>query len=143
MKTLKILFILLSLVTFTSHAQGPKERIKALKIAFITSELSLTTTESEKFWPVYNAYDEKQFDLKMNKMRSLKRKLHPVSLETLSDKEALSLLSQLNDIEDDLYQNRKKLITDLKSVIGPIKILKLKIAEDNFNKKLLRQYRNK
>ena len=143
MKTLKIIFILLPLFTFTANAQGHKERIKALKIGFITTELSLTAAESKKFWPIYNAYDEKQFDLKRNKMRSIKRKLHRTSLETLSDKEALSLLNQLNAIEDDLYQNRKKLTADLKSVISPIKILQLKIAEDDFSRRLLRQYREK
>jgi hypothetical protein len=43
--------------------------------------------------------------------------------------------------DDQLYLNRKKFITSLKGVISPIKILKLKRAEENFNKKLLQQYR--
>lgn len=143
MKTFKKITIILLLLGFTAYAQSPKEKIKALKVAFITSELSLTSTESEKFWPVYNAYDEKQFDLKMNKMRSLKQKLDLAYLESLSDKEASSILNQLDDIEDDLYQNKKKLVADLRSVISPVKIIKLKKAEDDFNRKLLKQYRNR
>ena len=30
--------------------------MESLKIAYITKELNLTTTEAEKFWPVYDSY---------------------------------------------------------------------------------------
>jgi len=45
--------------------------------------------------------------------------------------------------EDELYQSRKKFISNLKGVIPPIKIIKLKKAEEGFNRKLLKQYRDK
>jgi hypothetical protein len=45
--------------------------------------------------------------------------------------------------EDELYQTRKKFIGNLQGVLSPIKIIKLKKAEDDFNRKLLQQYRNK
>lgn len=35
-----------------------QERMQALKIAFITKALNLTSDEAQKFWPIYNAYDE-------------------------------------------------------------------------------------
>ena len=42
------------------HAQDDgkdkREKIQALKIAFITQKLELTTDEAQKFWPVYNEY---------------------------------------------------------------------------------------
>jgi hypothetical protein len=52
-------------------------------------------------------------------------------------------LSQIEANEEELFQLRKKLIVNLKSVISPVKIIKLKKAEEEFNKKLLQQYRNK
>src|SRR6476620_10673268 len=39
------------------------EKIEALKIAFITQKLQLTSDEAQKFWPVYNQYE--------NEIRSL------------------------------------------------------------------------
>lgn len=33
------------------------EKIQALKVAFITQKLSLTTDEAQRFWPVYNRYE--------------------------------------------------------------------------------------
>ena len=31
--------------------------MQALKIAFITQRLDLTSAEAEKFWPIYNEYE--------------------------------------------------------------------------------------
>ena len=56
----KFLFIAVLLVSFTSsiNAQPQKrgERIEALKIAYITQALKLTSEEAQVFWPVYNTY---------------------------------------------------------------------------------------
>ena len=132
------------LISFSFYAQGPKkEKVKALKVAYLTNNLSLTTAEAEKFWPIYNAYDEKQFELRHEKMKMIKDKLEAESVDNLTDKQASSMLSQIEDVEDDLYQNRKKFMASLKTVLSPVKILKLKKAEDDFNKTLLRQYKNK
>ena len=132
------------LISFSFYAQGPKkEKVKALKVAYLTNNLSLTTAEAEKFWPIYNAYDDKQFELRHEKMKMIKDKLDAESVDDLTDKQASTMISQIESVEDDLYQNRKKFMTSLKTVLSPVKILKLKKAEDDFNKTLLRQYKNK
>lgn len=144
MKTNKLILALMLLISFSFYAQGPKkEKVKALKVAYLTNNLSLTATEAEKFWPIYNAYDEKQFELRHEKMKMIKEKLDSESVDDLTDKQALAMISQIESVEDDLYQNRKKFMTSLKTVLSPVKILKLKKAEDDFNKTLLRQYKNK
>ena len=120
-----------------------KEKIKALKIAYITKDLNLSSSEAEKFWPVYNAFDEKQFDLRMVKMRKIRKELKSKPLENFSDGEANILLNQIDNLEDESYQNKKKLIVELRKIISPVKILKLKQAEDDFNKSLLKQYRKR
>ena len=43
------------------RGKGPKpskENVEALKVAFITRHLNLTSEEAQKFWPAYNAYFE-------------------------------------------------------------------------------------
>ena len=64
-------------------------------------------------------------------------------INKMNDKEANAFLNQMESIEDELYQLRKKFIVNLKGVIPPIKIIKLKKAEEGFNRKLLKQYREK
>lgn len=148
MKIIKLLPILFLFLSISFYAQGKKmtekkEQIYALKVAFITNNLSLTASEAEKFWPIYNSFEDKQFDLKHQKSISLVKKMDDETLSKMSDKEALLVLTKIEASEEELFQLRKKLIINLKSVISPVKIIKLKKAEEEFNKKLLQQYRNK
>jgi hypothetical protein len=148
MKIKKILTVLVVLYSMNFYAQGKKlaekkEQIYALKVAFITNNVSLTASEAEKFWPIYNAFEEKQFELKHIKSISYVKKMDAESLSKMSDKEALLILSRIEANEEELFQLRKKLIVNLKSILSPVKIIKLKKAEEEFNKKLLQQYRNK
>ena len=121
---MKSLFLLLLVfITMGATAQGSdakRDKIKALKTSFLTTKLELTSTEAEKFWPVYNAFEEKQYDIRHKKMHSLIDKLKDGSAEKMNEKEAAVFLSQLESAEDDLYQNRKKLVTNLKNIISPV-----------------------
>ncbi|AWG26637.1 sensor of ECF-type sigma factor [Flavobacterium kingsejongi] len=146
MKMKPLFLLLLVLITMGATAQGSdakRDKIKALKTSLLTTKLELTSTEAEKFWPVYNAFEEKQYDIRHKKMHSLIDKLKDGSAEKMNEKEAAVFLSQLQSAEDDLYQNRKKLVTNLKNIISPIKIIKLKKAEEDFNRTLLKEYRGK
>ena len=146
MKTNKLVLIiifLLSIHIFAQPSRGEKkEQIKALKVGFITNELALTPDEASKFWPIYNAFEDKQFELRHQKMKAFKERMDS-DLDKMSEKEASALLAQMESNEDELYQIRKKFIVSLKGVLPPVKIIKLKKAEDDFNRKLLQQYRDK
>ena len=146
MKTNKLLLIILLFLSIYSFAQPQmaekKDRIKALKVSFITNELALTSEEATKFWPIYNAYDDKQFEIRHKKMKAFKGR-KDTDLDNIIEKDASALLAQMESNEDELYQLRKKFITNLKGVLPAVKIIKLKKAEDDFNRKLLEQYRNK
>lgn len=51
------LFSLYGLTVFAQEDRKPESgRIEALKIAFLTRKLNLSTEEAQKFWPVYNSY---------------------------------------------------------------------------------------
>ncbi len=149
MKISKILPLLIAFISLNAFAQdGPfvrkkKEQIKALKVAFITNELSLTSDEATKFWPLFNAFEDKQQEIKKQKLKGYLNRMDDDSFDKLSDKEAATMLAQMESTEDELHQLKKKFVASLKGVISPVKILKLKKAEENFNRKLLQQYRDK
>ena len=147
MKTKNLLYLFFILLTVNSFAQPrfkeKREKIKALKVAYITDELKLNSDEATKFWPIYNAFDDKQRDLKQEKMRSYMDRYNSGEVEKMNDKEALNFLNQMENTEEELFQLRKKFIVNLKGILSPIKIIKLKKAEDDFNRKLLQQYRDK
>lgn len=149
MKISKIFPLLIAFISLNAFAQdGPfvrkkKEQIKALKVAFITDELSLTPDEATKFWPLFNAFEDKQQEIKKQKLKGYLNRMDDDSFDNLSEKEASTMLAQMESTEDELHQLKKKFVTSLKGVISPVKILKLKKAEENFNRKLLQQYRDK
>lgn len=148
MKLKKILPILLLLTSFHFFAQSAdmkekKEQIKALKVAFLTTELDLTTKEAQKFWPIYNSYDDAQFEMRHQKMKSYMHQMNDIALDKISEKEALNLLNKMEDTDEELYFLRKKFVKDLKEILPAVKILKLRKSEENFNRKLLHQYRDR
>jgi len=148
MKIKNILPLLMFLISFSFYAQNDKvdekrEKIKAYKVSFLTTELELTSTEAEKFWPIYNAFDDKQYELRHEKMKTYLRKLDDDKINSISEKEAASLLCQIEGTDKELYLLREKYMSNLKKILSAKKILKLKKSEDDFNRKLLKQYRDK
>ncbi len=147
MRLYRILAIVTLFSSISFYAQGEKmkekrEQIKTLKVAFITTELDLTSAEAEKFWPIYNAFEEKEFELKHLKMRSFIKRFRE-GKDKMTEKEANSLLSQIENNEEDIFVLRKKFFLNLKGVLPALKIIRLKKSEEDFNRKLLLQYRNK
>ncbi|MDR7371387.1 sensor of ECF-type sigma factor [Flavobacterium aquidurense] len=149
MKIKKILPLFMFLITFSFYAQNDKnldekrDKVKAYKVSFLTTELELTSTEAEKFWPIYNAFDDKQFELRHEKMKAYMSRLNDDNINSISEKEAATLLAQIESTDKELYLLREKYMSNLKKILSAKKILKLKKSEDDFNRKLLKQYRDK
>ena len=136
MKQITTILILLFCVSAFAQPDGKmKERIRTQKIAHITNKLNLTPEEAQQFWPIYNAFDEATEKVRMEDLREIKREMR--SNENMSDKDANALLNKLLAAEEKMYQAKLKLVNDLKNVIPPRKIILLKAAEDEFNRKLL------
>lgn len=134
-----ILIIIILLISLTSFAQGGekmRERIQVQKIAFITDKLSLTSEEAQGFWPIYNAYEETIDRIKSEDLRPIKVEMRKGG-EEVSDKNADELLEKLIKAENDMHAAKLKLVNDLKKVISSKKIIRLKAAEDQFNRILL------
>ena len=125
LKQISLLLIFISAITYAQPPQGKRDKVKSLKIAFISDELALTPQEAEKFWPIYNTFEDKQFVLRHEKMKSYMDRMEN-SIDKITEKEALSLLTQMESTEEELHQARKKFVASLKGVISSVKILKLK-----------------
>ena len=138
-----IIFLLFASLSFSQGFKEKREKVKALKVAYITEQLELTTDEAQKFWPIYNAFDENQSELRHEKMRAILDRFKPGNVEKLSEKDASNSLIQMEKIEEDLFNLKKKFIKDLQGVISAKKIIKLKKAEEDFNRELLKQMREK
>lgn len=129
--------ILILLVSFTGFAQRGgeiQEKIKAQKIAFITDKLELTSEEAQQFWPIYNEFEAKVEKIKSEDLRPLKKEMRQGNV---SDKRAGEILDKLLEAETEMHNAKLELVENLKTVISAKKIIMLKVAEDQFNQKLL------
>lgn len=61
-----IILALISIMALQGNAQRradkdpQRDKIRAHKVAFLTERLDLTPEEAEKFWPLYNEFEEKR-----------------------------------------------------------------------------------
>ncbi len=143
MKTKQIFFIaglLMMLLHLPVNAQERSaERIKALKVAYITERLSLTPEEAEVFWPVYNDFENRKSEINHNRRRIGEE--FNTNQENLSDAEINSMLDEgikLNKAESELVILFDK---KLREILAPAKVMKLYIAEVQFRNYLINKFR--
>ncbi len=122
------------------YAQNPnkeehRERIKSLKTAFITQELNLNKEKAQQFWPIYNEYESKVHELRKREHRDLP------NLECINETDAEEMLSEFVELEKQDYVLKRELFNDLKEIISAQDIIKLQKLEEEFHKKLIREYR--
>lgn len=126
------------LMTFQVSAQGDRDKIEAMRYQFISKRLELSSGESEKFWPLYNEYNDKVKAIKKNLRQSYKRKT-----ENMGDKEADELVVleiQSKQAEADLFKTYSEKI---KAVIGSTKLVKLHLAEEAFKREMINSIKEK
>lgn len=123
------------------QAQRPDKRaeLKALKIGYLTKQLELTSSEAEVFWPIYNEFDKKMFELRQQKIL----KSRNLNIESLSDEEAIKLIDSMKESEKNKFEYENQLIEDLMKILPPKKIILLKKSEIEFGKQVLEQYKQK
>ena len=111
-----LLILLLIIGSLPGLKAQDGERIQSLKIAFITQKLQLTPDEAQKFWPIYNQYDQEIKALQLN------------------DKNGPVI-----ENEEKLLNIRKKYLNSFEKVIGPEKVNRLFNAERDFREILIRR----
>lgn len=128
---LLILFVSSSFVLLAQNeerADQMKEKMKAQRVAFITSELELSESESQKFWPIFNSYRSEIDDLRAQNVKPSKN---------MSDKEAEDMMYSLLENRSKEIEIQKKYIQKLKTAIPPRKIAILFRIEKDFKEKII------
>ena len=114
-KFLLIVIAMCAAISF-AKAQNGREKIQALKVAFITQKLHLTPSEAEKFWPVYNQYDNEIMQVRANNR----------------DGDVIEKEQKVLDI-------RKKYRSSFEKILGPQRLNDLYNAESDFRKILIQR----
>ena len=146
---MKKLFLISILIIFTvtvlvaQERRGPSpemfEKIKAEKISFFTSKLDLTPAEAQAFWPVYNEFEKKRFDIQ--------RQIH--QFERMPDEKITNLSeTEIEKMTDNYIGSFEKEALLLKEynkqflkILPKKKVLMMYRTENEFRSHLIREYK--
>ncbi|OUS21226.1 hypothetical protein A9Q93_01225 [Nonlabens dokdonensis] len=125
-----------------SRKEEMRNQIKSLLIAHVTKELELTTAEAQKFWPLYNEIKEERDRLERQKKVLIKKV--EKTFDNMSEKEAASYVDQMVALDQKISATNIDYKHDeIIAVIGAKRFLKLKKAEVDFRRKMMREYRDR
>ena len=122
-----------------AQPEKKKEEIKAMKIGFITKELNLTSEEAQKFWPVYNDFQDK-----MEKLHKERKEMHKAAkgkggIDSISNAEVEKMVDKEMLLQEKELQLKKEFHVKVKTVLPIKKVAKLYRAEHEFRKQILKK----
>jgi hypothetical protein len=132
-------FVLFALQGQVTAQEQSSDKIKSIKIAYITEQLNLTPQEAEVFWPVYNDFEKRKHDI-FHKKRELAEQFMK-NQENLSDAEVTKML------DDNLKYNQEETAlmvqfdVKFREILPPGKVLKLYIADVQFRNYLIKKFK--
>ncbi len=130
-----LLFLALLFTSFAMLGQNGG-RVQAMKVAYITNRVGFTPEESEKFWPLYNQFDQKDKAIRSEyKFKG--------NLLTISDAEAEQFIEGNFIMEEKILNLKKQFYQDMKKFLTPRKIMLFKKAEREFNLQLVKNLRER
>jgi len=119
-----------------------RERLKALKVSVITEKLDLSEKEAQQFWPIYNAHEKEMSAIRFKEIKSIRNEIRE-NIDTMTDEKANELLIKLSKAENKMHKSRMDFANNLSGILSPKKIILLKIAEDDFKKKMMEELRKR
>lgn len=148
-KILLISILLLTVYSINGQKQEKRQerrsaKIKALKIAFLTEKLDLTTKQAQEFWPIYNNYNAKLHQLERVEKHNLASKIkQDGGINSISEEDAKLIVNKIKNIDNQVHTIKIAFNTKLTKILSYKKILLLKNAEKDFVRNLMRKYRRK
>lgn len=132
-----IISLMFTFLVIGAWAQGGGDRhrgheqLEAQKVAYITEKLSMTPTESEKFWPIYNQYWTQR-----RSVARAKRDLHKQIEAQIATQTQIASLVRLQREEADVIERYAKMF---ETVLSVDKTAKFFVAEESFKGYLIRR----
>lgn len=145
LKTLAIIVIIgMSVPALAQDGERPgqnKEQLEALKIAFITQELNLSSEEAQSFWPMYN-----EMEGQLKEIRKAKRENHRnarKNFDVMAEKEIEKSLEDELALSQQELDIKRSYVGKFKGILSVRKVAKLYAAEERFKQRLLKRFKEK
>jgi len=134
----RILMIVMVLSLSTAYGQEKMsfERLKALKMSYITEKIGLTEQEESVFWEIYDSYEKRIFTDCRKKIKNL-RKSFMKSIDSITNTEAFQVIQSINKLEHLALKLEEERDKELLEKFPAQKILKMHRAEYHFNREMV------
>lgn len=116
-------------------ARNLHDKLRPKKVGYITGELQLTTEEAEKFWPIYNEYEEEMMSIRDKyRPKDTTRNRLPKRPDflSMSDKEAQDMLADHFKVQKEMIALKEKYSEEMKKAIPTQKVIMFFHAEKRF-----------
>lgn len=134
--------IIMIFCTMNITAQNANlEKLSAYKIGFLTRRLNLTPKEAEKFWPVYNEYQDNRNKTQVER-QEINRNFNQNELN-MSEKEMTDAADRLVSLEVREATITQEFHNKVKTILPPVKVLRLYQAENQYRLQLLNELRER
>lgn len=135
---LNIVLLVLLAQPLAVMSQGDRDKVELLRVAFITKKLELSQAESDKFWPVYDEYNDKIKALRKNLRQSYRKRNEPLSDAEAEELFQLELKTRQAEVDVHRVYSEK-----IKSIIGVKKCVRLRVAEEEFKREMINSLKDK
>ncbi|MCB9192525.1 MAG: hypothetical protein H6602_12760, partial [Flavobacteriales bacterium] len=118
-----------------------RERLDALKVAYLTEKLNLTPEEAQQFWPLYNELDDKLQAIRRQQRGN--RSDAKQNFDSMSDTDVAKAIDEELALEQQELNLKKEYNERFKKILPVKKVAKLYAAEHGFRKELLHRAKDR
>ncbi len=139
MKKYAPLFILLFLgLSWEAFAQRPavdREKLEAARVAFITTRIDLKPEQAEKFWPLFNEFNDSR-ESTMRQISQLSK-----NIDAISEEEAKTRIQKRMQLHSQLLKEEQDFVNKVSAVLSSKQILLLNNVARDFTRHLYQRSR--
>ena len=104
--------------TSTDIANVARAELRTEKSALMTEAMMLSDAQSEKFWPIYREYENELDKISDTRLSSLKK--FAENYDSMTDKTADGLISNMFALDEDRVKLRKKYYKKMKKALDSV-----------------------
>ena len=112
-----------------SRNAAPQDRIAQIKIAKLTADMKLSKAQAQRFWPIYDAFD--------NQRKEIRREIRSLSRNFTEDDDAYKKTERIQDLRQKELDLTKRYKSDFLKVISEQQYGIMLVSEERFNQVLL------
>ena len=135
-----LLFLMVASVPVLSQRRESWERLKEERIKYFNEKLSLSGSEAEKFWPLYD--DLMNRSMKINEEERTLLTYYSSNAEAMSDDEVNETITKYQALQDRRHKLFSEYHNKFVDVIGKRKTMRMYSLEREFRIYILEKFRS-